>query len=520
MSYRITAAPAAANNTTAASAAVNNEAAAPAAANNGANTKITKEYDPLKTFHNEYFSPDYIKNNPLLIFITSQDNKFAPLTVYTIIRGSIKLKQTLCSENYFLWGGANSSQLQFECCSSDLIDNAPDGKIQLQLVPTIYEEGKLKQILDEKKVTIFTGYVESAEPTKTPGNWKITAYDRFYRMRNVPISPWLKSLIETYKSGGQHASWNDVLTMIETQLGFGACIHPDWMSSMWYPDNADITQQNGVNMIKNFALLMQRFAMIDGDGALQYVEVEDSVTTQNYYCLNTWSPDELKYSAGHIWMPRLFTSEPRTNIFYTTGETTPEDDYYNNIYTIKSPILGNASWIDECYECDAYGAPSSKYSAANMPAGLFDTKRLCLTHGETFSQQQYSIRAHGADPTIPMGSQILVNRFNKESGWSNVVASYIMQRTLTIMSPTYIIADYSAENEPYNSVVPEYEAGVQSANALANQVSKNLPFIVDGSSQTKMKVICAMSADDYKNLSSDEKRSDTIYCVRGEVSSS
>lgn len=86
MSYRITAAPAAANNTTAASAAVNNEAAAPAAANNGVNTKITKTYDPLKTFHNEYFSPDYIKNNPLLIFITSPDNKFEHLTVYTIIR--------------------------------------------------------------------------------------------------------------------------------------------------------------------------------------------------------------------------------------------------------------------------------------------------------------------------------------------------------------------------------------------------------------------------------------------------
>ena len=119
-----------------------------------------------------------------------------------------------------------------------------------------------------------------------------------------------------------------------------------------------------------------------------------------------------------------------------------------------------------------------------------------------------------------MGSQILVNRFNKETGWSNVVSSYIMQRTLTIMSPTYIIADYSAENEPYNAVVPEYEAGIQSANALANQVSKNLPFIVDGSSLTKLKAVRAISADDYKNLPSDEKRNDTIFYVRGEVSSS
>lgn len=491
---------------------------------------ITKEYDPLKTYHSELFAPDYIKNNPLLIYIVSPDNKFEPLNIYTIIRGSIKLKQTLSSENYFIWGGGNASQLQFQCCSSDLINNAPDGKIQLILVPTVYEDGKLKEKKDDEKIALFTGYIESAEPTKIPGCWKVTAYDRFYRMRNVSISPWLKSLIETYKTGGQHASWNDVLSMVETQLGFTVCEHPAWFSDMWYPDNADITQQNGVNLIKQFSLLMQRFAMVDGNGNLQYVEVEDSITTQNYYCLNTWSPDELKFAAGHIWLPRLFTSEPRTNMFYVTGETTPDDDYYNNIYTIKnSPILGNSSWIESCYECDAYGAPSKKYSADVMPSGLFDTKRLCLTNGETFSQQQFSVRAHGADPTIPMGSQILVNRFVKStpgsddaaaSGgeWQNIVSSYIMQRTLTILSPTLIIADYSASNEPYNSVVPEYEAGVQSANALANQVSKNLPFIVDGSSLTKLRAVRSISADAYNALSADEKRGDTIFYVYGEES--
>lgn len=71
------------------------------------------EYDPAHTYKTEHFSPDYIKNNPIRIFIESLDNKFETLNIFNLVRGSVKLKQTLCSEEYFLWGGFNASQLTF-----------------------------------------------------------------------------------------------------------------------------------------------------------------------------------------------------------------------------------------------------------------------------------------------------------------------------------------------------------------------------------------------------------------------
>lgn len=484
------------------------------------------EYYPIKHYKNEHFSPDYIRDNPVIINIISPDNKFEPLSIYTIKQGSIKLKQTLCSESYFLWGGMNASELEFECCTKDMVDKSPDGLIQLRITPTRYEKGKLKEVLTDEGVNLFTGYIEGAEKTKLPGMWKITAYDRLYRMRNVKCSSWLNSYVKTLISGGQHVSWNDICSFVETQLGFGTCIHPDWMSEIYFPDNTDIVEQNGVDLLKQFAFFMQAFGMVDGDGHLQYIQVQDSNNFgESYYAICEFDPENLTYESGHIWLPKLFTSEPRTNIFYTTGETTPDADYYNNIYTVKnSALLGNEDWIEQMYECDAYGAPSSKYNAANMPKGLFDTRRLCLTNGEEFSQQQYSIKCLG-DPTIEMGSLLFIDQMGRDdagnmTGWKQLVRSYIMERTITFISTQCIQCEYSANNEPYNSVVPEHEYGVQNANALANLAYKNLPFIVDGSSLTKLKAIRSISADDYKNLTSDEKRSDTIFYVRGEVSSS
>ena len=80
-------------------------------------------------YNNVHFSPDYVRENPVIITIKSLDKRFDDLTHYNLVRKSVKLKQTLCSEPYFLWGGFNSSQLTFECYADALKDNAPGGKI-------------------------------------------------------------------------------------------------------------------------------------------------------------------------------------------------------------------------------------------------------------------------------------------------------------------------------------------------------------------------------------------------------
>lgn len=484
------------------------------------------EYDPAHTYKTEHFSPDYIKNNPIRIFIESLDNKFETLNIFNLVRGSVKLKQTLCSEEYFLWGGFNASQLTFECFSSQLQDTAPEGKIRLYITPTKYTyqgNGEWSyELLENEKTPLFTGYIETAKRSSTPGNWKVTAYDRLYRVRNVNVKQLVQDFIDSV-SDRLHASWADVTSMVQLQLGFHGNI-PQWMDGIRYPENADVTNLNGVDLLREFALMRRQFGILDGEGELQYVSVSDRTISnieKSYYCVNSYDPDKFDYKAGHVWLPKFFVSDPRTNIFYSAPETgNQEEDYFNNVYTIKnSPVLGNSEWVEKMYECDEYGAPSSKYTANNMPTGLFDTKRLCLSDAEMYHQAEYTITCP-MDPTIPMGSQILINKATPQETvngnvtaptYTNIVESYIMERTIEFTNTQVINCTCSARNNPYNSVVPEYDWGVQTANALANQANSRLPFIADGSSLTKLRAIKSLSKTEYQNLK--EKRDDTIYYV-------
>lgn len=460
-------------------------------------------------YNNVHFSPDYVRENPVIITIKSLDKRFDDLTHYNLVRKSVKLKQTLCSEPYFLWGGFNSSQLTFECYADALKDNAPEGKIQLTITPTIYKDGALSERLNSEETALFTGYIETAEPTSLPQHWKVTAYDRLYRVRNNNIAHWLSETVKIAKENGKHFTWREMIHQIGAQLGL-LIYHdedlPAISDAVFFPDNQDITTENGVDLLRDFALCLQRFGIVDGEGNLRFIEAQDSKTGTECYCIDTYDPDKLRYSAGHVWLPKFFTSEPRSNIFYTTGDTTTEEDYFNNWYTIKnSPVIGNQDYINEKYGCDEYGTPNPAYSAANMPAGLFDTSKICLTNGEEFYQQEYNIKTY-ADPTIPMGSVLYIRK-----NGAIMVRSYIMQRTITFISRQAIQCEYSASNSSYNECVSELDYGVRSANVLANETSARMPFISDGSNLTKLRAHKVLSKSDYSALK--EKRADTIYYV-------
>ena len=455
-------------------------------------------------YHTEHFSPDYVRDNPVLIFIESLDKKFETLTVFNLVRGSLRLKQSICSESYFIWGGFNSSQLSFECYADDL-QEAPTGKIQLYLIPTRYNNDGTFERLDAEKTALFTGYIETAEPSNIPGNWRVTAYDRLYRVRNNRVVDWLQRFMNGHINEGTHLSWYAVERAIaSSQLGLPEKdTLPEFTKSVWYPENREITSENGVDLLREFALCCQRFGMLNGEGKLEYIEVQDSNTGSEAYDVLLYDPKDFSYSAGHVWLPKYFISEPRTNIFYTTDETTSEEDYYNNFYTISnSPILGDKDWINERYECDEYGTPSSKYSASNLPAGIFDTNRMCLTSGQEYYCQEYKIKVL-SDPTIPMGSIIWIYKDG-----ANLVRSYIMERTITFSSTQTIECEMSANNAPYNEVVPEWDYGVKSANSKINDVSEKMAFVSDGTQAMKLRGFMCMSQDAYKSIT---PRSDTIY---------
>lgn len=455
-------------------------------------------------YHTEHFSPDYVRDNPVLIFIESLDKKFETLTVFNLVRGSLKLKQSICSESYFIWGGFNSSQLSFECYADDL-QEAPTGKIQLYLIPTRYNNDGTFERLDAEKTALFTGYIETAEPSSIPGNWRVTAYDRLYRVRNNRIVDWLQRYMNGHINEGTHMSWYAVERAIaSSQLGLPEKdTLPEFTKNVWYPESREITSENGVDLLREFALCCQRFGMLNGEGRLEYIEVQDSNTGSEAYDVLLYDPKDFSYSAGHVWLPKYFISEPRTNIFYTTDETTSEEDYYNNFYTISnSPILGDKDWLNERYESDEYGSPNPKYSASNLPAGIFDTNKMCLTSGQEYYCQEYKIKVL-SDPTIPMGSIIWIYKDG-----ANLVRSYIMERTITFSSTQTIECEMSANNAPYNEVVPEWDYGVKSANAKINDISEKMAFVSDGTQALKLRGFICMSKDAYKSIT---PRSDTIY---------
>lgn len=458
-----------------------------------------------KIYNNVHFSPDYVRENPVIITIKSLDKKFEDLTHYNLVRKSVKLRQTLCSEPYFLWGGFNSSQLTFECYADTLKDNAPEGKIQLIITPTVYKDGVISERLDSEETALFTGYIETAEPTSLPQHWRITAYDRLYRVRNNRVVDWLQRYMNGHINEGTHMSWYGIERAIaSSQLGLPEKdTLPEFTKSVWYPENREITSENGVDLLRDFALCCQRFGMLDGEGKLEYIKVQDSKTGSECYCIDTYDPSKFKFSSGHVWLPKYFISEPRTNIFYTTDETTSEEDYYNNFYTISnSPILGDKDWVNFLYECDEYGAPSSKFSASNLPEGMFDTNKMCLTDGQEYYCQEYSIKVY-ADPTIPMGSILHIRKHG-----AIVVRSYIMQRAITFIARNAIQCEYSANNSPYNSVVPEWDYGMKSVNAKINDISEKMAFVSDGTQALKLRGFSIMSKDAYKDIT---PRSDTIY---------
>lgn len=480
------------------------------------------EYDRNRTYETAHFAPGYIAENPIVLRIESVDDgdgggvEFEPILMTNLVQGSIQLRQTLCAENYFLWGGCNASQLQFECFGSRFVDNPPTGKMRLIVIPSVWAGDERVELLESEQKTLFTGYIENAEKTAVPGYWKITAYDRLYRVRNTTITGWLQRFLAAHKAEGTHISWYDMAGVIQsTILNLGSAHCPDaWTKEIWYPDNRDISTENGVELLRQFCMMTQRFGMLDGDGSFQWMKVPSRLeanANSQYYCVNLYDPAQLSYDTGHVWLPKYFVSEPRTNIFYSTGETTGAEDYYNNIYTIKNlTILGDSDWIKERYECDEYGTPSSKYTADKLPPGLFNTAKLNLSDAEIYHQQEYQVTAL-MDPTIPMGSQILINRIT-DGNCIPVVESYIMERTIKFTSSQVIECTCSAKNEPYNTVVPEFEAGSDKAIAMANDISGKMAFISDGRSLMKLRAHKILSKADYDAL--PEKRADTLYYVK------
>lgn len=465
-------------------------------------------------FYNKFFSPQWIQEHGYLLnieLITPEELEkpdgermkmiFNP---DEIVRGSVKLSQSLCSEDYFLWGGCNASSLSFELTTEKFGGMEPAGLARLVLYP-ILDSGVDK----DGRIILFTGYIEDAKPhKKIPSAWEVNAYDVLYKYRNDSISDWLQSLIERHKKAGIHTTWADVFRGVDNMIqlvGHGTEIR-EWMNTLYFPDNKNVSNLKCVSLLRELAFFSQAFGMIAGDGSLDFVAVQDSITGKDCYEIREFDPKELTFNAGHVWQPQFFTSNPRTNIFFSDDAQTAEERAYNNIYTItNSEFLGDREWIEQMYECDEYGIPNKFYTPTNMPPGLYNTDRLCLKNGETYRQQEYKIKTL-CDPTIPMGSIIRILESGKE-----LVRSYIMEREIVFESSQTIWCEMSAKNSPYNTESSIGEREALQAKEIANSALTKIPTIKSAAGLNRLKAIVSMTKAEYTALK--DKRGDTIYYV-------
>lgn len=470
----------------------------------------------FKEYYTAHLAPAHIAKHPYSFTIwhvkNADGSTWGNVGKESIVRGSIKLTQALCSEDYFLWGGCNASKLEFEVKNEKKFkDSPPYGDIILSIYP--HDENDET----ESNIDFFTGTIESTERGKVPGAWKVVAYDHLYFIRNAKVTDAFDQLLATTVAAGNHLTWYDCLYWLANFLAFSetsvAAIQEDWMKTCYIPDSMNADSVRILDLLKEFAFFSKAFYMIDGSGTLQKVTVQDSLTGSTGYLVSLYDPEKLDWSGGYVWKPGLFVSAPPTNIFYRPDQASGSEAAYANLYTISgSNLLGDQDWIEKMYDCDEYGTPSSAYSSTNMPVGLYDTSRLCLSSGETYSQQQYSLEAY-MDPSIPMGSVISIQKDGAE-----IVRSYIMERTITFESTQGIKCKISAQNGPYNSTIPRATLETNKLRASVSALYSSIPGIhgISGG-VSKLKAVRALSKIEYEALS--EKRDDTLYYVYEETTS-
>lgn len=478
-------------------------------------------YPGTHTYSNYHFSPDYIQQNPVELEIVSMEGKFPPLKNENLKKNTVKLTQELCTERYFIYGGFNASQLTFECYSEIMEDIAPEGKVRFYITPTVYIDGERVSTIDEEKTALFTGYIDRAEPSDIPGMWKVTAYDALYRVRNLDAGWLIQALID---GSSEPITWSQVKNEVERYISVPVLTPtPAWMNYILYPTNREKINVGAIDILREFALTMCAFGMIDGEGDLVYVHVDnwnDSYEHDSYRCVNLFDPHNLEYSDGPIWRPHLFTADPQTNKFVTPTVETPDNIDSYNIYTIKSSsILGDEEWIDNLYACDEYGNPNHIYNADNLPYGIFDTEQLNHAPNDIYECQEYSVRA-AMDPTIAMGTQLFVYKLTSgaETEWKQLVRSYLMKRTINFISGELIECECSAENSSYNAEKYDFDSGIDAATKIANRARRMLPVLAKpdvpgGDTYTiePLRAIKPMSRAQYDALS--EKRADTLYYI-------
>lgn len=469
---------------------------------------------------------------PVYVTVHWIDGEFEDLTHENggIKANTFVLQESICSEQYFIFGGCISNQVSFETGHKQFWgtdeDSYPSGRIEVYLE------------CNKTQIKVFTGRIASAERTSIYSTRKIVAYDYLYDLRNTDIARWYKSQIADKKKKLTQKQFRDKLfeflgiEQVSTKLHWDDAYVP-------YTNNAN--EINAVNVIKDLCLQNDRFGWMNRDGKFEYLKLrqnsqETGETTSGKKIYKYYDNAEVHLDTfksfwakeGRIWFPHTIYTDPDPNraFGFTQGEPTAQEAYEKNVfYNRNSFFAGNEDWMDYVWNADEYGGISREKPIINICYGAFVNQDL----RKYYRAQAYTAEVIG-NPLNTVGQTIeLRNTKQMEDGteleW--YVHSYIMSRTLKLGNGK-LVDTYSANNAPFNSNSRQLGKDTPEISATVNRTRSEMPVVSYGFSdgttaatvsasgsttkKTALRCMKRIKKDDYDKLpAATRTRDDTIF---------
>lgn len=423
------------------------------------------------------------KTEPIKVTVHWINGEFADLTNENIDQNTLTLQESICSEQYFIFGGCVCNQITFQAHHDQFNGTSEE----------FYPSGKIEVYIERKgtKIKIFTGEIDSAERKANSLTRNFIAYDYLYKLRNTDIARWYKNQTTDKKKKLTQKQFRDKLFEFLGLEQVSTKLHWD---DTYVPDTNNSNEMNVVNILKDLCLQNDRFGWMNRDGKFEYLKIRENSykygqTTSNQNIYKYYNNEEVHLDTfksftakeGRIWFPNVIFCDPDPNraFGFTQGDYTAQEAYENNVYYNRNSFfVGNEDWLNYVWNADEYGGISRTEPIMKICYGVFvdqDLRKYYRAQGYTAEVQGNPLNMVGQAVELYHTKQIQHDdQEPTELQW--YVHSYIMSRTLKI-GITDLIDTYSANNAPFNSNSQQLGKYTPEVSATVNKTRSELPTI-------------------------------------------
>lgn len=411
------------------------------------------------------------------------NGEFADLTNENIDQNTLTLQESICSEQYFIFGGCVCNQITFQAHHDQFNGTSEE----------FYPSGKIEVYIERKgtKIKIFTGEIDSAERKANSLTRNFIAYDYLYKLRNTDIARWYKNQTTDKKKKLTQKQFRDKLFEFLGLEQVSTKLHWD---DTYVPDTNNSNEMNVVNILKDLCLQNDRFGWMNRDGKFEYLKLRqnsyrygqtnDNQNIYKYYNNEEVHLDTFKsFTAkeGRVWFPNVIFCDPDPNraFGFTQGDYTAQEAYDNNVYYNRNSFfVGNEDWLNYVWNADEYGGISRVEPIIKICYGVFvdqDLRKYYRAQGYTAEVQGNPLNMVGQAAELYYKKQIQHDdQEPTELQW--YIHSYIMSRTLKI-GVTDMTDTYSANNAPFNSNSRQLGKDTPEISATVNLTRSEMPTI-------------------------------------------